>query len=73
MIDFKATLKSAHRNLTLWYGYFVAGLLTVQASWDQLDDYIPSKWRHLTLGVLTGILIVDKIRRNVVKTDAIKP
>lgn len=63
-MNYLAVVKRAHRTLTIWYGYFVGGVLVIQASWDQLDDYIPPKWRKIALGVVTAIVIIDKIRRS---------
>jgi hypothetical protein len=58
------TLKTAHKTATIWYSYLIGGVLIIQSSWDQVDDYIPKKWRHIVLGVITALVIVDKIRRS---------
>lgn len=69
MIDYRATIKQAHSTLTIWYGYFMGGVLVLQSSWDQIDDYIPKKWRHLIVGIITALVIADKIRRSVRDKD----
>lgn len=66
-MNLKDTLKEAHATLTVWYGYLVAGSITLQECWSQMDDYVPVKLRHAVIGAATLMVIADKIRRSVQK------
>lgn len=57
---FKAIAWEMHTHLATWYSYLVAVSVTLQASWDQLDDYIPPKARHWVIGAATLIVVADK-------------
>lgn len=67
--DIKATIEEAHKTLTVWFAYLVAGSITLQECWSQMDDYVPPKWRHWIIGAATLLVVLDKLRRSKVAKD----
>jgi hypothetical protein len=69
MNNFVATIRKAHSTATIWYSYIIGASIVLQESWESMDDYIPKKWRHLILGVITFLVIADKIRRSASRVE----
>jgi hypothetical protein len=53
----------AHKHIALWYSYLVATSVTLQASWDQLDQFCPPKARHWIIGIATVVAVADRVRQ----------
>ncbi len=61
----KTVLVEAHKHSDMYFSYLVAISVTLQASWDQMDEYVPPKIRHTVIGVATAIVIFDRMRKAV--------
>jgi hypothetical protein len=61
-------IKEAHKHMDMYFSYLVAASVTLQASWDQMDTYIPVKWRHIVIGSATAIVIFDRMRKAIEST-----
>ena len=65
----KAVLADMHRTATIWYSYLVGIAVTVKASVDDINSYVPPKVQHIVLGGATALVIADKIRRSIGATS----
>lgn len=63
----REALKQAHADIAVWYGYLVGASITLQETWSQMDEYIPKRLRHAVLGLVTVIVIIDKIHARLKK------
>lgn len=54
-----------HKNVDIWFSYLVATSVTLQASWSELDEYVPPKFRHWVIGTATCLVVADRIIKSV--------
>ena len=71
----KSVIADMHSTLSVWYMYFVALAVSLKAGWTEFSTFIPPKFQHIGLGVVTFMALAEKIRRSVQNTtpDPVPP
>lgn len=63
-----------HKKLDIYFAYLIAISTTLQASWDDMQTYIPDKLRHWVIGAATVVVvaghILEAVRRVNARSDA---
>lgn len=63
-----AVFIEAHKHIDTYFTYVVAASVTLQASWQEMDDYIPPKYRHYVIGGATAIVVFDRMLKSIKAT-----
>lgn len=65
----KSFIEAHKEGFIMVYSYIIGAAISAQVAWPSLEDYLPHNIYKYGLGVLTGILFVNKIIRSKPRTD----
>jgi hypothetical protein len=70
MTRFWEIFVTLHKKLDIYFAYLIAISTTLQASWEDMQTYIPDKLRHWVIGTATVIVVAGHILEAVRRVNA---
>lgn len=70
MTRFWEIFVAVHKRLDMYFAYLVAISTTLQASWDDFENYVPNKLRHWIIGSATLVVVAGHILEAVRRVNA---